>query len=153
MLTVTVKVMLRQTDRQTDSQSVSQSVSMSWCQVHSGTCDQTLYSVWKLLCFLCVCVCVGFINPLGGVISVQRQINSICWAQLSRSHLKKATESSLRNIVFKIKDRAMDNVHNCDRYINVPSPQTCRSAVTTSTPCHHHNLPNVCSLRTFLTEI
>jgi hypothetical protein len=31
------KVTLRQT--------VSQSVSMSWCQVHSGTCDQILYSV------------------------------------------------------------------------------------------------------------
>jgi hypothetical protein len=27
-----------------------QSVSMSWCQVHSGTCDQILFSVWKLLC-------------------------------------------------------------------------------------------------------
>jgi hypothetical protein len=31
-------------------QTVSQSVSMSWCQVHSGTCDQILLSVWKLLC-------------------------------------------------------------------------------------------------------
>jgi hypothetical protein len=31
----------------------SQSVSMSWCQVHSGTCDQIIFSVWKLLCFLC----------------------------------------------------------------------------------------------------
>jgi hypothetical protein len=31
-----------------------QSVSMSWCQVHSGTCDQILFSVWKLLCSLCV---------------------------------------------------------------------------------------------------
>jgi hypothetical protein len=30
-----------------------QSVSMSWCQVHSGTRDQMLYSVWKLLCCLC----------------------------------------------------------------------------------------------------
>jgi hypothetical protein len=28
------------------------SVSMSWCQVHSGTCDQ-IFSVWKLLCCLC----------------------------------------------------------------------------------------------------
>jgi hypothetical protein len=26
-----------------------QSVSMSWCRVHSGTCDQILFSVWKLL--------------------------------------------------------------------------------------------------------
>jgi hypothetical protein len=30
-----------------------QSVCMSWCQVHSGTRDQMLHSVWKLLCFLC----------------------------------------------------------------------------------------------------
>jgi hypothetical protein len=28
-------------------------VSMSWCQVHSGTCDQILFSVWKLMCCLC----------------------------------------------------------------------------------------------------
>jgi hypothetical protein len=26
---------------------------MSWCQVHSGACDQILFPVWKLLCFLC----------------------------------------------------------------------------------------------------
>jgi hypothetical protein len=30
-----------------------QSVSMSWCQVHSETCDQILFSVWNLLCCLC----------------------------------------------------------------------------------------------------
>jgi hypothetical protein len=29
------------------------SVSMSWCRVHSGTCGQILFSVWKLLCCLC----------------------------------------------------------------------------------------------------
>jgi hypothetical protein len=29
---------------------VSQPVSMSWCRIHSGTCDQILFSVWKLLC-------------------------------------------------------------------------------------------------------
>jgi hypothetical protein len=29
--------------------------------------------------------------------------------------------------VFYIKARAMDNVQNCDRYINIPSTQTCRS--------------------------
>jgi hypothetical protein len=32
----------------TDGQSVSQSVSMSWCWVHSGTCDQILLPVWRL---------------------------------------------------------------------------------------------------------
>jgi hypothetical protein len=30
-----------------------QSVSMSWCQVHSETCGQILFSVWNLLCCLC----------------------------------------------------------------------------------------------------
>jgi hypothetical protein len=30
---------------------------MSWCQVHSGTCDQILFSVWKLLCCLCLVHC------------------------------------------------------------------------------------------------
>jgi hypothetical protein len=29
-----------------------QSVSISWCQIHSGTCDQ-IFSVLKLLCCLC----------------------------------------------------------------------------------------------------
>jgi hypothetical protein len=42
---VKVKVMLRLT--------VSQSISMSWCQVHSGTCDQIVFSAWKLLCCFC----------------------------------------------------------------------------------------------------
>jgi hypothetical protein len=30
-----------------------QSVNMCGCQVHSGTCDRILFSVWKLLCCLC----------------------------------------------------------------------------------------------------
>jgi hypothetical protein len=34
--------------------------------------------------------------------------------------------SSLRNAVFQIKDRTMDNVQNCDSYINIPSSQTYR---------------------------
>jgi hypothetical protein len=39
------------------------------------------------------------------------------------THLKKETESSLRNVVFQIKGRTMDNVQNCDSYINTPSSQ------------------------------
>jgi hypothetical protein len=31
----------------------SRSVSVSWCRFHSGTCDQILFSFWKLLCCLC----------------------------------------------------------------------------------------------------
>jgi hypothetical protein len=30
-----------------------QPASMSWCQIQSGTCDQILFSVWKLLFCLC----------------------------------------------------------------------------------------------------
>jgi hypothetical protein len=53
---------------------------------------------------------------------------------------------SLRNVVFQVNDRTMDNVQNCDSYINILSAQTYRSesftAVTMSstayltvTPC------------------
>jgi hypothetical protein len=34
--------------------------------------------------------------------------------------------ASLRNVVFQIKDRMMDNVQNCDNYINIPASQTYR---------------------------
>jgi hypothetical protein len=33
--------------------------------------------------------------------------------------LKKLTEFSLGNSVFQRKDRTMDNVQNCDSYINI----------------------------------
>jgi hypothetical protein len=35
------------------------------------------------------------------------------------------TESILQNVVLK-EDRTMDNVQNCDTYINIPSSQTYR---------------------------
>jgi hypothetical protein len=38
-------------------------------------------------------------------------------------HLKMETEFSLRNAVFQIKDRTMDDVKNRDSYNNVPSSQ------------------------------
>jgi hypothetical protein len=51
---------------------------------------------------------------------LQTDSSSIHWAQLSKVHLKKKKkiELSFRNIVFQIKDRTMDNVLNCDSYIN-----------------------------------
>jgi hypothetical protein len=52
----------------------------------------------------------------------RRQTCSIYWAHLSRFHMKTETESSLRNVAFWIKDITMDNVQNCDSYINIPSP-------------------------------
>jgi hypothetical protein len=46
----------------------------------------------------------------------RRQTRLIPWAQLSSYHLKTQTVSSLRNVVFWIKDRTMDDVKNCDSY-------------------------------------
>jgi hypothetical protein len=52
----------RQANHIVDQQSQSQSQShvttdsqlvLSWCQVHSGTCEQIVFSVSKLLCFFC----------------------------------------------------------------------------------------------------
>jgi hypothetical protein len=40
-------------------------------------------------------------------------------AQLSRFHLKPATESSLRDVVFYIRDRIIHNVQNYDSYIHL----------------------------------
>jgi hypothetical protein len=51
----------------------------------------------------------------------ETDISSFYWAHLSRFHLKTETESSLQNFVYSNKDRAMDNVQNCDSYINIPS--------------------------------
>jgi hypothetical protein len=39
------------------------------------------------------------------------EISSISWA-----HMKTETESSLRNVLFSIKDRTMDNIQNCGSY-------------------------------------
>jgi hypothetical protein len=59
---------------------------------------------------LVVFLCVGFINTVGVVAGARR-------AQLNRIHLKTEAESSLRNVVFQLKESMMDNVQNCDSYI------------------------------------
>jgi hypothetical protein len=64
--------------------------------------------------------CAGFINPIG----VLRQRLSL---SVTPIHLKSETQSSLRKIAYKAKDRTMDYVHNCDRYVNTPRSQTYRS--------------------------
>jgi hypothetical protein len=51
---------------------------------------------------------------------------SIYWVQLCTLHLKTETESSLRNAVFEMKIRLLDNVQNCDSYINIPLSQSYR---------------------------
>jgi hypothetical protein len=49
----------------------------------------------------------------------ERETSSIYWNHLSRFHLKTETEFSLRNVVYQIKGRAVDNVQNCDSYIRI----------------------------------
>jgi hypothetical protein len=43
----------------------------------------------------------------------------------NQQHLKTEIESCLRRVLYK-EDRTMDNVQNCDSYINIPSSQTYR---------------------------
>jgi hypothetical protein len=50
---------------------------------------------------------------------------------MGRLHLDTETESSLRNVMFEIEDRTMDNVQNCDSYINIPSSHTYKSYILT----------------------
>jgi hypothetical protein len=50
-------------------------------------------------------------------------------AQLSRYHLRTEAKSNLPNILFQIKDRRIDNVRNCNSYINISSLQTYRSVL------------------------
>jgi hypothetical protein len=69
-------------------------------------------------------------TPLGPIyrasIFVETEASPIYWAQLSGFHLKIEIKSSPRNVVLQVKDRTMDNVRNCDSYINIPSSQTYR---------------------------
>jgi hypothetical protein len=62
---------------------------------------------------------MGFISLIGVDAGVRRQRLVLSIAPTERFHLKMETESSLRNIVFK-----MNNVQNCDSYINLPVSQT-----------------------------
>jgi hypothetical protein len=53
------------------------------------------------------------------------QRTSLClrtyWAHISMFHMKTETNSSLQNVVLYMKDRTMDNVMNCDIFINILS--------------------------------
>jgi hypothetical protein len=53
------------------------------------------------------------------ILSSEAETSFIYWAQVSKFHLKTETESSLRNAVFQIKDRTVDNVQNDGSYINI----------------------------------
>jgi hypothetical protein len=48
------------------------------------------------------------------------------WNLFDSAYLKAERESSLRKVVFQIKDRTMDNVQNSDSYINITSLKTYR---------------------------
>jgi hypothetical protein len=59
---------------------------------------------WILLYSFCeLCLCCS---------SPETETSSVFWAVQSKSHLRTETESSLRNVVFWIKDRTINNVHN-----------------------------------------
>jgi hypothetical protein len=45
---------------------------------------------------------------------------------IGRLHPKIETESLPRNVEYSIDDRKMDNIQDCDSYINIPSSQTYR---------------------------
>jgi hypothetical protein len=56
--------------------------------------------------------------------SRETETSSFYWDHLCRFHLKTETESSFRNVVFKIKHRTMDNGQSCYSYINIPLSQS-----------------------------
>jgi hypothetical protein len=58
------------------------------------------------------------------ILSPEKRTSSIYGAQLSGFHQNTETESGIRNVVFQIKDRAIDNIQNCNSYVNVLLPQT-----------------------------
>jgi hypothetical protein len=51
--------------------------------------------------------------------------SSIYWAQLSMFHVKTETEPSIRNVLFYMKDRAMNNVQNCYSYVRLSFAEAC----------------------------
>jgi hypothetical protein len=88
-----------------------------WVPVHAlGSCCINMASVSSVSmsygCNLDITATVLDIihRPVAG-----EETSSFYWARLSKFHLKTETECSLRN------DRTMDNVQNCDSYINIPS--------------------------------
>jgi hypothetical protein len=42
---------------------------------------------------------------------------SFYWTHMSRFDLKMVAEFTIRNVVFQIKDRNVNNVLNCDSYV------------------------------------
>jgi hypothetical protein len=56
----------------------------------------------------------------------ETETSSIYLNQLSMYQLKMETESRLWKAVLQLDDRTMDNVQNCDSYINIPSSETYR---------------------------
>jgi hypothetical protein len=95
--------------------------------------------------------------------------SSIDWAQLSRFYLEMETESSLRNVFWKInrtefldKDRTIANVQKHNIYTNIPSSQTFRSCSSTVLPIGfasrrmkriYEELPYVCRLHYFVKTV
>jgi hypothetical protein len=66
----------------------------------------------------------------------ESETSSIYWAKPNRFHLKTETGSRLRNVVFSIQDRPIDNVQKCDSYTHfyLQQPTTVFNLL-----CHYEN--------------
>jgi hypothetical protein len=51
----------------------------------------------------------------GHAVKMSQTLYSMDWVELNRFHTKTDTEPSLRNVVFSMEDRKMNNVHIYDR--------------------------------------
>jgi hypothetical protein len=63
----------------------------------------------------------------GVVACIRRQREALSIDLISLDVTLTETQFILRNVMFKIKDRTMGIVQNCNSYINIPSSQTYRS--------------------------
>jgi hypothetical protein len=101
-----------------------------------GPTDRARFHLWTS-----VTTPVGFVEPIQNKpnwchhLCPETDISHIHRAQLSRLHPKTEAETSLRNVVFQIKDRMADNVQNGDSYINMPSSQIHRFYITAFLIC------------------
>jgi hypothetical protein len=76
------------------------SSSRIWTSTHVRPNVYTHARCVEMLTLISGLCCVLFMNPIRVAAGDQRQTLVLCWAQLSRFHLKTETESSLRNLVF-----------------------------------------------------
>jgi hypothetical protein len=57
---------------------------------------------------------IGSLNSVGVVAGSRKQRLALPWSPSCRMNLKMETLSSFRKVLFKMKDKTMDNDQNCD---------------------------------------